>query len=144
MGDRSGVARSTAQLGSAYLAVGRIDSAIGLLEAAVAEYPDLEAEPAMVSVATQLARAYMIHEEPQAALLWVERALVIAERTDMVPDVADAMNTRALALQIVGRITESTITLRGVLWLAERHGLTQAELRALQQPLVHAHDRRSA
>ena len=130
MGDRSGVARTTALLGSTYVDGGRVDSAISLLEAAVADYPDLEAEPAMVSVAAQLARAYMIHEEPQAALAWVERALVNAERTDMIVEVADAMNTRALALQIVGRMTESTITLRGILWLAERHGLTQAELRA--------------
>jgi tetratricopeptide (TPR) repeat protein len=84
----------------------------------------------MVSVGAQLARAYMLHEEPQVALEWAERTLVAAERLDMVTEVAEAMNTKALVLQILGRFIEATTTLRGVLWLAEQNSLTQAELRA--------------
>ncbi len=78
----------------------------------------------------ELARAYMIHEEPQAALDWAERTLVAAERLDLVAEIAEAMITRALVLQILGRFREATTSLRGVLWLAEDHGLAMAELRA--------------
>ncbi len=60
----------------------------------------------MVSVGAQLARAYMLHEEPQVALEWAERTLAAAERLDMVAEVAEAMNTKALALQILGRFIE--------------------------------------
>ena len=74
----------------------------------------------MVSVGAQLARAYMLNEEPQVALEWAERTLAAAERLDMVAEVAEAMNTKALVLQILGRFIEATTTLRGVLWLAEQ------------------------
>jgi class 3 adenylate cyclase/tetratricopeptide (TPR) repeat protein len=130
MGDASGMARATAQLGSTYVLTGQIEPAIGVLTASLEAQADLEAEPAMATIAGQLARAYMIHEEPQVALVWAEKTLVAAERMDMLEEVADAMNTRALALHIVGRLTESTTTLRGVIWLAEHRDLTQAGLRA--------------
>jgi tetratricopeptide (TPR) repeat protein len=128
--DRDGLLRATAVLGSSYLGGSQVDAAITTLKAATEEYPELEGEPAMVSVGGQLARAYMLREEPQVALEWAERTLVAAERLDMVAEIAEAMNTKALVLQILGRFVESTTTLRGVLWLAEEHSLTQAELRA--------------
>ena len=53
----------------------------------------------MVSVGGQLARAYMLHEEPKVALEWAESTLAAAERLDMVTEVAEAMNTKALVLQ---------------------------------------------
>ena len=128
--DRVGLLRATASLGSSYVSGSQVDSAITTLKAATEEFPELEGQPAMVSVGAQLARAYMLREEPQVALEWAERTLVAAERLDMVAEVAEAMNTKALVLQILGRFIESTTTLRGVLWLAEQHNLTQAELRA--------------
>jgi hypothetical protein len=72
----------------------------------------------------------MLHEEPQLAVEWADRALVAAERLDLIGDIADAMNTRALGLQIVGRFREASTNLRGVLALAKEHGLVAAELRA--------------
>jgi len=130
VGERVGQLRATASLGASYVSASQIDSAIATLRAATEEYPELEGQPAMVSVGGQLARAYMLREEPKVALEWAERTLVAAERLDMVTEVAEAMNTKALVLQILGRFIEATTTLRGVLWLAEQHGLTQAELRA--------------
>jgi class 3 adenylate cyclase/tetratricopeptide (TPR) repeat protein len=130
IGERVGLLRATASLGASYVSGSQVVPAIATLRAATEEYPELEDEPAMVSVGGQLARAYMLHEEPQVALEWAERTLVAAERLDMVTEVAEAMNTKALVLQILGRFIEATTTLRGVLWLAEQHGLTQAELRA--------------
>ena len=130
VGERVGQLRATASLGASYVSASDIDAAIATLRAATEEYPELEGQPAMVSVGGQLARAYMLHEEPKVALEWAERTLVAAERLDMVTEVAEAMNTKALVLQILGRFIESTTTLRGVLWLAEQHSLTQAELRA--------------
>ena len=130
VGERVGLLRATAALGASYVRGGQIDPAIATLRAATEEYPELEGQPAMVSVGAQLARAYMLHEEPQKALEWAERTLAAAERLDMVAEVAEAMNTKALVLQILGRFIEATTTLRGVLWLAEQNSLTQAELRA--------------
>ena len=130
VGERVGLLRSTAALGASYVSASQVDPAIAILRAATEEYPELEGQPAMVSVGAQLARAYMLHEEPQVALEWAERTLAAAERLDMVAEVAEAMNTKALVLQILGRFIEATTTLRGVLWLAEQNGLTQAELRA--------------
>jgi class 3 adenylate cyclase/tetratricopeptide (TPR) repeat protein len=130
VGERAGQLRATASLGVSYVNATQIEQAIETLRAATEEYPELVGEPAMVSVGGQLARAYMLHEEPKVALEWAESTLAAAERLDMVAEVAEAMNTKALVLQILGRFIESTTTLRGVLWLAEQHGLTQAELRA--------------
>ncbi len=128
--DRAGTARSLAHLGKNLVGSGRLEPAIELLSRALEEFPDLEFEPAMVTVASELARAYMLHEEPQKSLVLVEQTLVAAERLDMIVEIAEAMNTRALALQVVGRFRESTTTLRGVLWLTDRYSLTQSELRA--------------
>ena len=130
VGERVGLLRATAALGASYVSASQVDPAIATLRAATEEYPELEGQPAMVSVGAELARAYMLHEEPQVALEWAERTLAAAERLDMVTEVAEAMNTKALVLQILGRFIEATTTLRGVLWLAEQNGLTQAELRA--------------
>ena len=130
VGERAGLLRATAALGASYVSASQVDPAIAILRAATEEYPELEGQPAMVSVGAELARAYMIHEEPQVALEWAERTLAAAERLDMVTEVAEAMNTKALVLQILGRFIEATTVLRGVLWLAEQNGLTQAELRA--------------
>jgi hypothetical protein len=79
---------------------------------------------------SQLARAFMLHEQPQLSVEWADRALVAAERLDLIAEIADAMNTRALGLQIVGRFREASTNLRGVLALAKEHGLVHAELRA--------------
>ena len=50
VGDRVGLLRSTAALGASYVSASQIDPAIAILRAATEEYPELEGQPAMVSV----------------------------------------------------------------------------------------------
>ena len=66
VGDRVGLLRATAALGASYVSASQIGPAIATLRAATEEYPELEGQPAMVSVGAQLARAYMLREEPQS------------------------------------------------------------------------------
>ena len=130
LGDEPAAARATAGMGVAMVRTGRPQEAIALLEDALRRLPDPDRSSGGVSMMSQLARAYMLHEEPRLAVEWADRALVAAERLDLIAEIADAMNTRALGLQIVGRFREASTNLRGVLALAKEHGLVHAELRA--------------
>jgi tetratricopeptide (TPR) repeat protein len=60
-----------------------------------------------------------------------DRALALAEPLELMPVIAEALINRALALTYAGRLQEPLAILRGVLPLAEAHGLGDSQLRAL-------------
>ncbi|MDQ3880357.1 MAG: AAA family ATPase [Chloroflexota bacterium] len=128
-GDRAGLARATTGVARSLLAAGRVDPAIELANHVSEEVGDIVDEPAIVGLSAELARAYGRHEEFERALEYADRALVGAERLGLTELVAEALTTRATVLGSSGRRMEALVILRGVLQLAETHGLTATELR---------------
>ena len=90
----------------------------------------LEEDGSIVAVWAALSRAYMLHSEPVPAVEWADRALPLAERLDMLPEITDLLNTRATALAFGGRVREGVAGLRGVLDMALSYGLPMATIRA--------------
>jgi class 3 adenylate cyclase len=129
-GDRVGVARVTTQIGLNLNNSSQPVAAAKVLEAAFAELSDLESEPDVVRLVTELARAYGNGQDARA-LATADRALAAAERLELTPAIAEALVNRALALGYAGRLQEPMAILRGVLPMTEAHGLVATRLRAM-------------
>ena len=104
--------------------------AITELTAGLPSLDGLEQDPGLVAVWAALSRAYMLHAESAAAVEWADRALPLAERLDMVPEITDLLNTRATALAFGGRVREGVAGLRGTLDMTLSYGLPMATIRA--------------
>jgi class 3 adenylate cyclase/tetratricopeptide (TPR) repeat protein len=105
-------------------------AAISEVTGALPALAELDQDASIVEVWAALARAYMLHGEMVPAVEWADRALPLAERLDMVPEIADLLNTRATALGFGGRVREGIAGLRGVLEMSNSYGLSYAVLRA--------------
>jgi tetratricopeptide (TPR) repeat protein len=105
-------------------------TAIEEISGALPELAGLEGDASIVHVWGALSRAYMLHGDMLPSVEWADRALPLAERLDMVPEIADILNTRATALGYGGRIREAAAGLRGVLEMSTSYALPNAILRA--------------
>ncbi|HEX7527234.1 MAG TPA: hypothetical protein VF327_13050, partial [Gaiellaceae bacterium] len=130
LGDRPAVTRATAALGEALIGSYRTEQALAVLEPAADEFAALGTDPGFIALLGQLARAYMLHEEPARAVEVADRTLVAAERADLVGLVADTLVTRGSALGDLGRGYEGQGAIETGLHLAERRGLAVTALRA--------------
>jgi len=129
-GDKVGVARATTVLATALVNRLQPVAAVALLERAVAETAGLEGEPDVISLIAELSRAYGNARDPRA-LATAERALALAEPLELMPVIAEALLNRGLMLANMGRVQEPIAINRGVIPLAEAHGLVRSHLRAL-------------
>ena len=129
-GHKPSEARALASLGRQLATGAQPAAAIEEITAALPALAGLEEDASIVSVWGALARAYMLHSELAPAVEWADRALPLAERLDMVPEIADILNTRATALGFGGRIRESVAGLRGVLDMSSSYELPNAIFRA--------------
>ncbi len=129
LGDRPAVARTTAALGRALLGPFRTGPALAMLEPAATEFADLGDDPSFVALLSQLARGYMLDEQPQRAIEAADRALEAAERANDVELVADTMITKGTALASVKRPYEAVALLEGGMRLAQENGFTSILLR---------------
>ncbi len=123
-------ARALAALGRLLASGAQPAAAITELTAGLPALADLEQDESIVAVWAALSRAYMLHAEAAPAVEWADRALPLAERLDMVPEIADILNTRATALAFSGRVREGVAGLRGVLDMTISYGLAYAAIRA--------------
>jgi len=105
-------------------------AAIEEISKALPDLAGLEDDASIVAVWGALSRAYMLHGDNVPSVEWADRALPLAERMDMVPEIADILNTRATALGFGGRVRESVAGLRGVLEMSTSYSLPNAVLRA--------------
>jgi len=121
--DRPGISRATAALGRALLWASHTSEALALLEPAAAELADLGAEPAVIALDGQLARAYFLADDHRRAIGVAERVLEAAEHADLGAIVADTLVTKGTALAYLGRATEGRGVLRAGQELAEALGL---------------------
>jgi class 3 adenylate cyclase/tetratricopeptide (TPR) repeat protein len=131
IGDRVGAARATADLGAALLDGRHSNVALTLLEAASAEFADLEGDAVGAALGGQLARANYLTANQRRAVEIADPVLRTAEHLDLVPIVADTLVTKGTALAGDGRSTEGLALLRAGQELAEKHGLAHTLLRAV-------------
>jgi hypothetical protein len=129
-GDRIGVARVAATLGRALLAQYRVHEALDLLAPIREGLEDLSNDPVVAGLDSQLARVRYLNSESQTALEIADRALAVAERLQLLPIVAETLNTRGGALIDVGRGVEGLIVVEAVIPLAKSVGLPHIALRA--------------
>ena len=130
IGDRVSLVRVAAASGLALAVTGDVEEAIALLDPMLDEFADLDGDPAFVGLISSAARAHVLHDNNARAVELADRALIAAERLDLVSIIADSVMTKGVALAYVGRSREAAILMSGVLGLAEEYGLVTAELRA--------------
>jgi class 3 adenylate cyclase/tetratricopeptide (TPR) repeat protein len=129
-GDVPSEARALTALGRVIAGAGRPVEAAETMNAALPRLSALEHDGIMVGLQASLARAHMLNGDFEVAITWADRALPLAERLDMLFEIADLLVTRATALSFGGRVREGIAELQGALLLAESYGLAQTALRA--------------
>jgi class 3 adenylate cyclase len=126
LGDRAEIARLTAAWATAITEMNTGDPrALEILLPAWEEFSDLEATPAGVSLMLEIAHGYVGQREDAIGLAWLERALPIAERLDLLPQTAAGLARLSSTLYRMGRPQEALILLRGAHDLAVANGLDQ-------------------
>ena len=124
LGDRAAIARATAAWARSTWAFG--GGGPRTLEIALPawqEFADLEETPAGVDLMLQISAGYVGIDDEPSVLIWLERALPIAERLNLTPQIADGLARLSSVLYRMGRPEESLILLRGVHDLAVANGL---------------------
>ncbi|MBA3852388.1 MAG: hypothetical protein H0X59_08505 [Chloroflexi bacterium] len=102
-----------------------------MLESAQLESASLGSDRGVIEQAAQLARAYMLNEDVDQAVRTADRALIMAERRDLLPIVADLLITKGASLSSLGRLREGVGLLEAGHRLAEGAGLVGTSLRAM-------------
>ena len=141
LGDRPAIAGATAALGRVLINGRHSDLALALLEAATAEFADLEDAVALAAIGGQIARAHYLTGNLRQAIETADPVLRTAELLDLVPIVADTLVTKGSALAQDGRSVEGMALLRAGQDLAEAHGLNETVLRATNNRMDHESDR---
>jgi class 3 adenylate cyclase len=122
LGDRQAIAMATAAYGSvlAHFSPSE-EEAARLMTSAWEEFDDLAETRA--GVALMLAMSFaLVNTDVRAALGWIDRLLPVAERLDMLPEIAIALSRRAAGLFRLDRVREAMILLRGTHELAVASG----------------------
>jgi tetratricopeptide (TPR) repeat protein len=128
LGDRVGIALATAGYANAIRSFAfESDRMLELLLPAWEEFSDLEATPAGVELMLQLASAYAPRSEYDTVLAWLERALPVAERLDLLPATAAGLVRLSGTLYRVNRPREALIILRGTHELAVANDLVEVD-----------------
>jgi len=130
LGDVHGIARCATGISICVMSLYRPAEAVPILEAAIAETIAIEGHADGVLLQSELVRAYANSRNPRALEL-VDGVLEKAEQLELMPIVAEGLINRALVLGYAGRYYEPVAILRGVLPIAEAHGLNWPRSRAL-------------
>jgi class 3 adenylate cyclase/tetratricopeptide (TPR) repeat protein len=130
LGDRSALARAAEVMSRALLGTASLDRGIKIVQQTLDELVGLEEDPATVHLLAALARLKALSNDNEEAIELAERALVAAERLDLVEVIAGAVMTKGVALAYLNRNREAMLLLPGVLLLAETHGMVVIEMRA--------------
>jgi class 3 adenylate cyclase/tetratricopeptide (TPR) repeat protein len=123
LGEPALVAGALAALAGAHLSASSPSQAIQVLEAGLEELADSVADPPVIELRGQLARACMQLGEWSRALAVCDEVLAAAERAELVPVIADTLITRGSVLCTTNRSYEGLGTLRVGIHLAEERDL---------------------
>ncbi|HUG30434.1 MAG TPA: adenylate/guanylate cyclase domain-containing protein [Candidatus Limnocylindria bacterium] len=128
-GDREAIATAVAlHAQSINTALSDPKAALAMLEAAWAEFSDLEETQAGVHLMASLMRAYRGLADNENARAWADRLLPIAERLGDLPSISRGLQGRGVSLAVTGRPREGLILLRGAHQLALSNDLHDVEL----------------
>jgi tetratricopeptide (TPR) repeat protein len=128
-GDRTAVVEAAGLVGDVFCSAYKPLEAIKVLEP-VLEAEAALAEPAAVTAAAKLARAYLMALRDTDAAGLAERVIGPAERLDLIPTIVDTLITRGTALGNLGRMHEAIAILHGATRFAEDNDLPVAQMRA--------------
>ncbi|HYM82772.1 MAG TPA: adenylate/guanylate cyclase domain-containing protein [Candidatus Dormibacteraeota bacterium] len=131
LGDRVAIARATTALTRGLMSAYRVADALELLRPAVAEFEDLAAEPDVIELGGQLARAHMMAGDARSAIEASDRVLEAAELRDEQAITADVLISKGTALGYIGRTIEGLALLRAGQETAEALGLGTTLVRAM-------------
>jgi tetratricopeptide (TPR) repeat protein len=129
-GDRLGQARMLVTLSRALANLLRSDEAEKVISETIATFDDITGTTEHVELLLRMANVRWIADDNEEAIAWADKALVEAERHDVVPAIVQAMITKGGALGYTGRGYEGISTMRGAYSLAESLGLQEGMLRA--------------
>ncbi len=129
LGDRQQIALATAEYArSLRQHGGGGDRLLEIALPAWEEFSDLEATPAGVRLMLALAAGYIGNEDYAAVVTWLERLLPIAERLDLLPEIAEGLSRLSGTLYRANRPREALILLRGTHELAVANGIVDVEI----------------
>lgn len=134
-GNRTGAARATGMLGTTLLSGRRTERAVTVLTEASEAFADLEDDPGLLLVLSQLARARFLLGDNEGAFALTEQVLPAAERLDMLQIVADTLITKGSAIALIGRRREGLGVIEVGARIAEANGFTSLILRARNNAL---------
>jgi class 3 adenylate cyclase/tetratricopeptide (TPR) repeat protein len=127
-GNKSAVAGATGVLADVFVSIDRLDDAVVLLERALADLVEPDAERA--AALHELGRLYFLRDDIDKALAATQEALVIAEPLQDWERIAGALVTRGTTLNFQSRLEEGKALLERGLHLATEHDLQQVVMRA--------------
>ena len=123
------VNRMVRMLGFAYVEEQMPFEAVELLESHLSGDTDLASDPELAQAAALLARALMLSNRDEEAAATADRALLAAEKQQLMPTVVDALITKATAIGHPGRLVEARILLEGAIALADRLDIAHSSMR---------------
>jgi len=129
-GDRVATCRASAELGRVMLTGHATEAALAFISSATDEFADLAEDPAGIALWVQLARAQFLYAQPDEAVVTADKTLALAERLDLVPEIADLLVTKGSALAYIGRPREGLGAIESGRRIAESAGLTFTVVRA--------------
>ncbi|MFV1962827.1 MAG: hypothetical protein ACC658_13470, partial [Acidimicrobiia bacterium] len=88
-------------------------------------------EEVWARLASETSRALALNGQSERAIEIADDVLPVLEKLDMVEELLDTLNNKALSLAQGGRDVESMALFRGVADVAADHGLLNAEIRAI-------------
>ena len=110
--------------------LGRVTEGVELMEPARTEYADLVGTPEFVRLDAELARSYLLLNDPAKVNDLVNQALPTAEKFELLWETIGLLVTRGAALAQLGRLREAIVTLVGAVSVSSSHQLPEVELRA--------------
>ena len=131
VGDRLATVRTMTAIARNLTPTFQADRSVELLEPALVEFADLDADPAMVALRAEMARALAFVGDDRRSLAMIDEVLEAAEHMDLIPIVADGLVTKGTVLGKLGRMHEALGVLEAAQRLADARGLSATRLRAL-------------
>jgi class 3 adenylate cyclase/tetratricopeptide (TPR) repeat protein len=131
LGDRRRLLAAKALMGRALVSRGRMDAAREFLEAAAAEFADMQGAVEYVDLASPLTQVFMRLNEDQACVELSDRVLPLAEEHGVSISMLEILVNRGTALCHMDRPVEGAATLIGAIELAQLNEMPIVEARAI-------------
>ncbi len=130
MGDVPGVVRAATSVAFALAGNFEADRAIEIILPVYESTPKTD-DKGWARLASETSRALALTGEGASSIEVADRVLPVLEQLDMVEELLDTLNNKAMSLAQGGRIVESAALLRGIADVARERGLLNAEIRAV-------------